>query len=366
MKRFLNITFAIIFITGTILAQGDLSKDRDYQNFKRNYVRATKAFDNLNSCKTQRCHANAVRYTKYSRKFIDKLVSKYGKIKFADELDKITEIENELNKKDKVENQTKDDLKYVQLWMYRLKPQSLNSFAINSNFKDFDRDKLLKVYSSVKNTDDFKRRIPSQDIEDFELALNDFDSFLQKASVLDNQKGIIGMQMERSKTIQDKNYYVKTLTIAKDAAESLLKISPDSQIINAKLSEINNLIANADTQVKANKPKLVKKYKDSLPKAVVRNRKIEKQFVDAIRFQKFPDVTITGAIITSPNWIVQKSADYRSVYRWREGVVTAKNSDGDCWFQTFSFKQPYTGSGFGKAIRSGSGQRYYIECSKIK
>jgi hypothetical protein len=365
MKKIIATLLLAIIFTGTTLGQ-DLSQDRDHQNFIRNYKRAEKAYSERNSCQTPRCFAAIEKYTMYSKRFLEKLKTKFGGEKFSKELKQIEVMENYLALQNNQNVGTRQDLDYVLLWIYRFSPTSINSLNPLSNLKEFNEAKLKQAFQNVRETKEFRSKVKAEDLENFLAALNDFDSYLKKTEVFYPEKGMVGMQIARSKEIQDKDYFIKTLTLAKNYLESLTLIAGNGKNINEKLTEVNNLIQNADGQIKINKPKPEKKYKDPLPVAVVRDKNLEKEFIEAIRFQKFPGVTITGAIITGPNWMVQKSPDLRAVYRWREATVVARTSDGDCWFQKFSFKQAQTGSGYGKAVRSASGARFYIECSKIK
>ena len=173
---------------------------------------------------------------------------------------------------------------------------------------------------------------------------------------------MVGFAIIKSKDAQDPSYYKQILQPSLDVTNAMLKIAPNSAMIKAKRDQLANLVANADSNAKANKPKEKKVYKDSLPGAVWKNRGLEQQFVNAIRAQKFPGITITGAILTSKDWKVTRTRDLTQRYRWMEGVVTAKNAEGECWFQYFNFRQYASGSGWARAQRGSSGSRYYYKC----
>ena len=360
MARILNIAIIISMFSVLAIAQGDYKQDRNYSNFKRNYERALTAGAKLDSCSSTSCVRNAQRYAKYARtNFLKKLQAKHSSPDFEKFSNKISTVENKLKNLRKAENADQNAAVIVRLWAYRL---DLNAAGVRlpEFVKEYDAATLNTAVNKVLQTN-APGTSDHMQASKLKKILSDYDAHVRESKLFTDD-GMVGFALIKSKDAQDPSYYKQILQPSLDVTNAMLKIAPNSSMIKTKRDQLAKMIANADTNAKANKPKEKKVYKDSLPGAVWKNRGLEQQFINAIRAQKFPGITITGAILTSKDWKVTRTRDLTQRYRWMEGVVTAKNAEGECWFQYFNFRQYSSGSGWAKAQRGSSGSRYYYKC----
>lgn len=111
-----------------------------------------------------------------------------------------------------------------------------------------------------------------------------------------------------------------------------------------------------------------RKFSDKLPRAVKKDKKLEKDMMDAITSVYHAVITVEGAILTSDQWVVTRNA--REHYRSMDAVILARHigeqKNLGCFYQYFDFRQrPNGNGGWSRPGRNSSGARYYIDCSKM-
>ncbi|MEM6297058.1 MAG: hypothetical protein AAF740_00040 [Bacteroidota bacterium] len=105
-----------------------------------------------------------------------------------------------------------------------------------------------------------------------------------------------------------------------------------------------------------------------VPKAGMRDASLEAQMLKIVSgLNPSNRIAYQKAIITTPNWTVERNSLTGVILgRTIQGVVTGKKPGGTCFFQYFSFKQAYTGSGYSSALSyAGAGPVTVITCDKI-
>ena len=122
-----------------------------------------------------------------------------------------------------------------------------------------------------------------------------------------------------------------------------------------------------ETRERNSKPRDTRKFSDKLPSAVQKNPRLERDMMNAITSVYKSVLVVKGAILTSNRWVVTRNPHEH--YRSMDAVILAKHigkhENLGCFYQYFDFKQRSNGGGWGRAGRNSSGQRFYIDCSKI-
>ncbi len=365
MKLFLYSALLITLFTTFLSAQPGLSSDRDYSNFKRNYDRAVKAFADKDSCNAS-CKRRMANSVKYAKRFLTKLNKKYGAAKFQTEANKLNEIQQFIEGENSAKESAKGDEAYILLWQYKLNFANGSGKVLKDSLKDFDENKLRTTANRVitsNSLEDSKSRA-----KEVLAILDNYESHLVKKNVFDETKGVIGSFIARAKDIQDKEYLIQTLTMAKDSAEALLIISPKSPSLNAKLKEINQKLGNPEGTIANTKAKFKQKSRkktDNVPVVAHRNASLERKMMNLYKARGEKGLKINRLIINSRDWGFEKDRIGRIIRRQRITAFLIEKG-GECFVDYVTFEQFGNGARYGRLKIQGMEGRYLIDCEKIK
>ena len=351
-KHFLLIILLILF--NTMANAQDYQTDNNYKSLQNNIRNLEKALERNDM-------AGMERYLKYCNKFIDKLENTYAGIDLSAEKSKIQGANTKVNaskaEKDKIGAQVKviTDWKYPMEQLYLLSFNQQDTEKLWEKFQTFDPKELILQINNL----------PTSEQKGYVLEVK---KLIENHNQLIQSYGTItrfDQSLQMIKGRQDEAEIRPLLRRLEVAAKGLLKITPNHLELHAKLEEIHNLQDNIHLILDNHKAVDRRKNADKIPTALQNNASIEAGMVEAIKFQNFPGVTILKAILTDANWVDELNELGVKIGRRMEAVIVMKNDQGECFFQYFDFRQPKSGSGYGKIIRKASGERYYIDCNKI-
>ncbi|MGB0523536.1 MAG: hypothetical protein ACPGJS_11285 [Flammeovirgaceae bacterium] len=366
MRQLLIIFFWTL--SSVTMAQTDkpVEKDFDYINFTRYYQKAVEELE-------KGAVGKAGNFLKYANRHAAKLKKKgYADAIAAQEAQMVkmqAQIDAQKDAKLAFDKNYDEVLRWATAVNKVFHVSPYGGKAIWEDMAEFDLNRVNALLSQVTQHEKFNSEQVGVGGKQMVLQLKEqlatVDQLITEKQLLNQLNKLIA----DIKTTSETSLYERYIADAEGYTNSLLKINPNHMALQKILAKIQELAAAKESIVAANQQPLdFSKKADALPKAVIQQADWEQQFIDAIKFQKFPDYEVKSAILTSADWVLQKDVAGRTLYRSMEAVVVVKGygtNAGKCFFQYFDFKQPYSGSGFGKAMRQASGQRYYIDCALV-
>ncbi len=355
MKYFLK-TFLLLWGLALYLpAQAqEYQSDNNYKNLQNN-------LRNLDNSLERQDVTGAKRFLKYSQKFIDKVKAAYPEANLEAEEDRMQVALAKINEAEAAEAKVEAIKEEVLQWKYPIEQlytvsfQAAQADAFWEKFQNFKREEVLQKIATLPSTQQGGQVAYLKEmIKNHKERVRTMGTLVQMDKILETAQG-----RQSEAEIQP------LLRMLEVACQGHLLINPQHFQIKAKLLEVNGLLNNMQSIINNHKPVERKKFKDALPQAVTSDSQIEAGMVEAIRFQKFPGVRVDKALMTEATWQDERNDKGERIGRTIEAAIVMKNTQGDCFFQYFNFRQPTSGAGYGKIMRKSSGSRYYVNCDKI-